>query len=136
MIERLLAADAALDRDDLERAHGLFTQVVTADPRNAIAVVGLARVAIRRGAADEARELLARALEIDPEEAAARRLLAEMDARAAVSAAVPALAPVALLAPVASLAPAAAPEAPPAPHEPAPRRSGWRGWLARILRRR
>lgn len=82
MIERLLAADAALDRDDLEVAQRLFGQVADADPRNAIAVVGLARVAARSNAPGVARSLALRALDIDPEEAAARRLLAELDAGA------------------------------------------------------
>lgn len=79
MIERLLAADGALAREELEHAQRLFGQVVEADPRNAIAVVGLARVAARRGDVDGARDLAARALEIDPDEAAAARLLRELD---------------------------------------------------------
>ena len=108
MIERLLAADAALDRGEIEVASRLFSQVADADPRNAIAVVGLARVAQRRSMPGEARALAHRALEIDPDEAAARRLLAELDAaEASAAAAVP----------------------------PAPVRSRWRRWLARILGR-
>ena len=80
MIERLLAAEGALARDELDHAQRLFGQVVDADPRNAIAVVGLARVAGRRGDVAGARELATRALEMDPAEAAARRLLDELDA--------------------------------------------------------
>lgn len=79
MIERLLAAEDALERDELDHAQRLFGQVAEADPRNAIAVVGLARVLARRGDTDAARELVAHALEIDPDEAAARRLLRELD---------------------------------------------------------
>ena len=79
MIERLLAAEGALERDELDHAQRLFGQVAEADPRNAIAVVGLARVLARRGDTDAARELVAHALEIDPDEAAARRLLGELD---------------------------------------------------------
>src|SRR5947208_9518981 len=79
MIERLLAAEGALERDELDHAQRLFGQVAEADPRNAIAVVGLARVLARRGDIDAARELVAHALEIDPEEAAARRLLDGLD---------------------------------------------------------
>jgi Tfp pilus assembly protein PilF len=79
MIERLLAAENALARDELEHAERMFGQVAEADPRNAIAVVGLARVASRRGDAAGARLRLERALEIDPDEAAARRLLDELD---------------------------------------------------------
>jgi uncharacterized protein HemY len=82
MIERLLAADAALERDDLDLAERLFGQVVDADARNAIAVVGLGRVAIRRGDLDDARMRMAHALAIDPQEAAARRLLAELETTA------------------------------------------------------
>src|SRR5699024_10918182 len=79
MIERLLAADAALERDDLDAAARLFGQVAEADPRNAIAAVGLGKVAAARDDADGARTWFRRALEIDPHEAAARRLLAALD---------------------------------------------------------
>ena len=120
MIERLLAADAALDRDDLEIAHRLFAQVADADPRNAIAVVGLARVAVRRLAPEEARALASRALDIDPDEAAAQRLLEELDAPTATPEPPPKPAPV--------VRPATAAAMPP--------RSRWRRWLDRFLRRR
>jgi tetratricopeptide (TPR) repeat protein len=80
VIERLLAADAALERGDLELAARLFTQVADADGRNAIAVVGLARIALVQGDREGARAALERALEIDPDEAAAQRLLAELAA--------------------------------------------------------
>lgn len=83
MIERLLAADAALERGEAEAAERLYAQVADADPRNAIAVVGLARVAKARGDAGAAREFAERALGIDPDEAAARRLLDELAALAA-----------------------------------------------------
>jgi tetratricopeptide (TPR) repeat protein len=75
MIERLLAADAALDRGELDAAERLYRQVADADARNAIALVGLARVADARGDADGARGLAERALSIDAQEAAARRML-------------------------------------------------------------
>jgi thioredoxin-like negative regulator of GroEL len=80
MIERLLAAEEALWRDELDHAQRLYGQVAEADPRNAIAFVGLARVIARRGDVDAARELLAHALDLDPDEAAARRLLDELEA--------------------------------------------------------
>jgi uncharacterized protein HemY len=79
MIERLLAADAALERDDLDLAERLFGQVAQADERNAIAVVGLGRVALRRGDRDAAADRMRAALAIDPEEAAAVRLLRQLE---------------------------------------------------------
>ena len=85
MIERLLAAEGALERDELDHAQRLYGQVAEADPRNAIAVVGLARVLARRGDTEAARELLAHALDIDPYEAAAQRLLTELDAEPAAA---------------------------------------------------
>lgn len=75
MIELLLVADRLLAAGDLDRADRLFRQMAEADPRNAIAVAGLARVAQARGAFDEAEALARRALAIDPEEGAARRLI-------------------------------------------------------------
>ena len=93
MIVRLLAADAALERGELDIADRLFTQVAGADPRNAIAVVGLARVAMRRESRAEAAELARRALDIDPDEAAAHRLLAELGAPTAPEPAVPQTSP-------------------------------------------
>jgi thioredoxin-like negative regulator of GroEL len=119
MIERLLAAEGALSRDELDHAQRLFGQVVEADPRNAIAVVGLARVLARRGDTDAARELLAHALEIDPDEAAARRLLTSLDAASDAE-----------LPPAAVPAPAPANSAAPEPVES----RGLLAWLRRLLR--
>lgn len=126
MIERLLAGDAALARDDLEVADRLFGQVAEADPRNAIAVVGLARIAVRRGELGRARELVERALAIDPDEAAAGRLLAQLDLERTASE--PGTAP--------EPEPDLVREPYPTPEPvPAPTRAGWRAWLARVLRR-
>ncbi|MBI3746643.1 MAG: tetratricopeptide repeat protein [Chloroflexi bacterium] len=76
MIELLLVGDRLLEAGDLDHAERIYRQVAEADPRNAIAVVGLARVAAARGDAAEAAHLAARALAIDPDDVAARRLAA------------------------------------------------------------
>jgi hypothetical protein len=78
VIERLLAAERALDADQLEVAHRLFSQVAGADPRNAIALTGLAKVAVRRGDLATARLHVTHALAIDPEDAAAKALAPEL----------------------------------------------------------
>ena len=119
MIERLLAAEGALERDELDHAQRLFGQVAEADPRNAIAVVGLARVLARRGDTDAARELVAHALDIDPDEAAARRLLDQLE-RASE--------------PEPEPAKATPPIAPAVVVEPASESRGLLGWLRRLLR--
>ena len=124
MIERLLAAEGALERDELDHAQRLFGQVVEADPRNAMAVVGLARVVARRGDTDAARELVAHALDIDPDEAAARRLLDELDRTTEPE-----------LESELSRATATTPIAPAVVVEPAPGFGGLVGWLRRLFRR-
>jgi thioredoxin-like negative regulator of GroEL len=119
MIELLLAAEGMLAGGDLDHAERLFSQVAEADPRNAIAVVGLAEVAAARGDEAGALEAARRALEIDPENAAARRMIDRLE-------------PVARR-PDATSAPEleAAPEAP-----PVLTRRSWLDRLIRFLRRR
>jgi thioredoxin-like negative regulator of GroEL len=74
VIEYLLEAERALSFGRVDRAEEIYRQVAESDPRNSIAVVGLARVALER-ADDRGAYLLARrALTIDPENEAARRL--------------------------------------------------------------
>lgn len=70
-------ADRLLARAEQEPAQAevLLRRALDAEPGHAGAVVALARVLAERGATDEARELLGRA----PEDAAARRLLAELN---------------------------------------------------------
>ncbi len=82
MIERLLVAQAALDRGQLDTAGRLFHQVAQADPRNVIAIVGLAQIALREDRFDDARDLAEQALAIDPDEAAAHRVVREAYAEA------------------------------------------------------
>ena len=76
MIEVLIAADRALAEGRLDQAERLFSGVATADERNAIAIVGLARVAAARGDRGAAAEYARRALTIDPDDAEATRILA------------------------------------------------------------
>ena len=79
MIEVLLQAERALSVGLLDRAETLYRQVSEADPRNSIAVVGLARVALERGNERESLMLGRRALEIDPENDAAKRLVQRLE---------------------------------------------------------
>lgn len=75
MIEVLLEAERAMSFGLLDQAERLYRQAAESDPRNSIAVVGLARVAIERGNDTAAYGLGMAALEIDPDNQAARRLV-------------------------------------------------------------
>ena len=79
MIELILQAERALSVGQLDQAERLYRQAAEADPRNSIAVVGLARVALDRGDDRGAFTLARQALDIDPENAAAERLADRLD---------------------------------------------------------
>jgi len=75
MIELLLEAERAMSLGRTDQAEHLFRQAADADPRNSIAVVGLARVALEREDEAGALALARRALEIDADNPAAQRLV-------------------------------------------------------------
>ncbi len=79
MIEILLQAERALEMGRVDAAETLYRQVADADPRNSIAVVGLARVTLERGDEGGALQLARRALTIDPENAAASRMVERLE---------------------------------------------------------
>jgi len=128
VIEILLQAERTLAAGRLDEAERLYRQASDADPRNSIAVVGLARVALERGDETGAYRLAGRALGIDPENVAAQRLSQRLEeiyayrgesiqALAREVEAMPemeAAAPVAPGAPVATSLPAPEPEPDPA----------------------
>ncbi len=78
VIEMMLEAERALAVGLLDQAERLYRQVLAADPNNAIAIVGLARVSLERG--DERTTYLEarRALALDPDNPAASHLAMRM----------------------------------------------------------
>jgi len=79
VIEHLLEAERAMSFGRVDRAEEIYRQVAESDPRNSIAVVGLARVALERTDDLGAYLLARRALVIDPENDAARRLVMRLE---------------------------------------------------------
>ena len=138
MIELLLEAERALSVGFVDQAEQLYWQAIERDPQNAIAVVGLARVALERGDDRTAYEFARKALAIDPENSAGRRLAARLAEVIAFrgedlprgSEPTP---------PVRSepaSEPGSAPEPETAPVPPTPEPAPLRGLLDRLLRRR
>jgi len=78
VIEALLQAERLLIHGMVDQAEQIYANAAERDPRNSIAVVGLARVALERGQDRLAYERACAALEIDPENAAALRLEARL----------------------------------------------------------
>jgi hypothetical protein len=79
MFELLLQADEALAQGKLDQADRLYSQLVALDPRNAMAVAGLAHISLERGDDDMARNLAERALELDPEAVLASRVIMALE---------------------------------------------------------
>ncbi|HEY3164055.1 MAG TPA: tetratricopeptide repeat protein [Candidatus Limnocylindrales bacterium] len=78
MIEMMLEAERAMGIGLFDNAERLYRQVVELDPKNSIAVTGLARVALERDDQREAYVLARRALAIDPENPVAAHLAHRM----------------------------------------------------------
>jgi Tfp pilus assembly protein PilF len=78
VIEMMLEAERRLAVGLLDQAEGLYRQVIAADPRNAIAVVGLARVALERGDERATYVEARRALRLDPDNPMASHLAMRM----------------------------------------------------------
>lgn len=79
MFELLIQADRALAEGALDQAERTYWQLIDLDPTNAIAVAGLARVAVERGDLVEARKMADRALAIDPDNISALRVIATIE---------------------------------------------------------
>jgi len=79
MMELLLNAENALALGLLDSAERTYRTVLETDPRNGIAAVGLSRVALERGDEAGAVALAQAALEIDPENATARRMIDRLE---------------------------------------------------------
>ena len=83
MFELLLQADKALAGGLLDQAERTYWQLIELDPTNSMAIAGLARVALERGDERSARTFAGRAVAIDADSIAARRVLDTLDHRAA-----------------------------------------------------
>ena len=75
MIEQLLRAENALALGLLDQAERIYEQTLAHDPANAIALVGLSRVALERGDERASLGFARRAFSIDPENGQAGRMI-------------------------------------------------------------
>lgn len=78
MIELMLEAERAMGIGLIDNAERLYRQVVAIDPKNSIAVTGLARVALERGDQRGAYTFARQALAIDPDNPIAGHLSMRM----------------------------------------------------------
>ena len=78
MIELMLQAEQTLGLGLVDQAERMYAQAAAADPRNAIAIIGLARVQLERGDEGGAHALVLRALTVDSENATALRMEARL----------------------------------------------------------
>ncbi len=136
MIELLLQAEGALSLGLLDRAETLYRQVAGADPRNSIAVVGLARVALERGDEPGALAQARQALAIDGENVAAQRLAQRLEEVLAYRGVAPRAEPETAPAPEDQPTPAPEHQPAPAPEPPAIAEPHRRSLVDRLLRRR
>ena len=129
MIEMMLEAERAMGIGLIDNAERLYRQVVAIDPKNAIAVTGLARVALERGDQRGAYTFARQALALDPDNPMASHLSQRMAEQfRSRGEAVPD-----------DAAPAASPPAPaasPAPMATPPTVAGRPGLVGRLLGRR
>ena len=78
MIEMMLEAERAMGIGLIDNAERLYRQVVALDPKNSIAVTGLARVALERGDQRGAYTFARQALALDPDNPIASHLAMRM----------------------------------------------------------
>jgi tetratricopeptide (TPR) repeat protein len=79
VIEQLLRAENALALGLLDQAEQIYEQTLAHDPANAIALVGLSRVALERGDERASLGFARRALSIDPENGQAGRMIDRLE---------------------------------------------------------
>jgi predicted Zn-dependent protease len=78
MIELMLEAERAMGIGLIDNAERLYRQVVAIDPKNSIAVTGLARIALERGDQRGAYTFAREALALDPDNPIAGHLSMRM----------------------------------------------------------